>query len=144
MKSERMGMNRRSNEVEGVVNFPMEFMETTNEGGMYVQLWVIDEQSTDEAYGVCTGTNFSSTVSECFMGSDISSVEERFFTDHEERYNEHSVPLLANILLGSTGWSSGDFIATFADLTAEGKQLYTQMQKIYPNATFALMTFLDT
>lgn len=58
--------------------------------------------------------------------------------------------LVANILMGSTGWSGSNktgeiyFICEYQDLTDEGKVVYDTMQKAYPTCKLALMTFLDT
>jgi hypothetical protein len=58
--------------------------------------------------------------------------------------------LVANILMGSTGWSGSNktgeiyFICEYQDLTSDGKAVYDMMQKAYPTCKLALMTFLDT
>ena len=58
--------------------------------------------------------------------------------------------LVANLLMGSTGWSGSNvpgetyFICEYKDLTAEGKNIYDMMQNAYPECKLALMTFLDT
>ncbi len=58
--------------------------------------------------------------------------------------------LVANILMGSTGWSGSNkpgetyFICEYQDLTSDGKAVYDMMQKAYPTCKLALMTRLDT
>lgn len=69
-------------------------------------------------------------------------------------FDEHgyrsSYALVANILMGSTGWSGSNktgeiyFICEYQDLTSDGKVVYDMMQKAYPTCKLALMTFLDT
>lgn len=69
------------------------------------------------------------------------------FDEHDHR---SSYALVANILMGSTGWSGSKntgetyFICEYQDLTDEGKAVYDMMKKAYPNCKLALMTFLDT
>lgn len=61
-----------------------------------------------------------------------------------------SRPYLAALVLGSTGWSGVNkdthdlWQCSFEDLTEEGKQLYRQMQVLYPSGELHLLTFLDT
>jgi hypothetical protein len=61
-----------------------------------------------------------------------------------------SVPYLASVVLGSTGWTgynpeTGDsWSCTFEDLSPEGKVLYESMQRLYPECRLHLLTFLDT
>lgn len=162
-------MQRRSQAVEGCVNFPVH-QPSTNEGGMLVKLWVIDRQPFDDAYGMCCGVSVFDQASETFLGTDKegfpddsyvwtpghtpeefsrahdkSAAEqtqwlEKFFTGE---HHENSIPLLAAIVMGSTGWS-GDFICKYEDLTDDGKAIYDSMAKLYPKAELHLLTFLDT
>lgn len=60
-----------------------------------------------------------------------------------------SVPYVAVILLGSTGWSgfsqiTGHWLATRESLTDEGKALYVALEALYPGHTLRLTTWLDT
>lgn len=70
-------------------------------------------------------------------------------TFDEDGY-QTSHALVANILMGSTGWSGSNktgeiyFICEYQDLTSDGKAVYDMMQKAYPTCKLALMTFLDT
>lgn len=162
-------MKRRSQDVEGCVNFPIH-NPSSQEGGMLVKLWVIDRQDFDDAYGVCTGVAVFDQKIESFMGTDKEGypddsyvwteghTPEEFSQAHDKsiaeekawlekfftgEYNEQSVPLLASIVMGSTGWS-GEFICKYDDLNEDGKTIYNSMQKLYPKAELHLMTFLDT
>ena len=68
----------------------------------------------------------------------------------DEHGYQTSHALVANILMGSTGWSGSNktgeiyFICEYQDLTSDGKAVYDMMQKAYPTCKLALMTFLDT
>lgn len=55
-----------------------------------------------------------------------------------------SLPLLADILMGSTGWSDSEFICEYKDLTELGKEMYITISAMYPQCKVALVTFLDT
>lgn len=60
-----------------------------------------------------------------------------------------SRPYRASIILGSTGWSgysetTGNWHATFDDLTPEGQSLYRMLQALNPGCPVHLLTFLDT
>ncbi len=56
-----------------------------------------------------------------------------------------SIDYLAVITLGSTGWSNGEWHCTFADLTLDGKRLYSLMEALYAGkGDVYLMTWLDT
>lgn len=163
-------MKRRSLDVEGCVLFPAH-LPSTGEGGMFVKLWVIDRQDFDHAYGVCAGVGVWDVKTESFQGSDKApypdtgsvydncTTQEHFLRAQEQerkaQFNyldqffvagdagEQSVPLLASIVLGSTGWS-GDFVCKYENLAPEGKAIYDAMAKLYPKAELHLMTFLDT
>lgn len=83
--------------------------------------------------------------------ADLSRWEEYHYpalNDKEERdYTSRSY--LAVIIMGSTGWSGykadvGLWNCTYNDLTEDGKNLYSSIQKLYPNCTLHLLTFLDT
>ncbi len=170
---------RRTNLVQGMVNFPVDKMESSREGGMYVQLWIYDSYATENSIALCSGVEFTSSSGEVFIGSDITKQRQRendslindlwgreaqdkcsiaFAYDEEVRlrkniinqffvdtvYSEKTIPLLANIVMGSTGWSNFEFICEYADLNDDGKALYGLLKKQYPTAVFSLMTFLDT
>ena len=67
----------------------------------------------------------------------------QFFHETQERVR-WSLPLAASVMMGSTGWSSGDFICTYDDLNDAGKQLYHFFKANYPHCNLHLLTFLDT
>jgi len=163
-------MNRRENIESGMVNFPMH-LPSSREGGMFVRLFVMDK---DPGIGECCGTEDQYMFEECFIGSDITIAAQReankkidklwaysaldpwnaevklrqeakkevSFIDYAGRESSH--PLVANILMGSTGWSNSDFVCTYDDLTPDGKVVYNTMKLVYPGHKIALMTFLDT
>lgn len=164
-------MKRNSLDVEGCVQFPISSMPAFGGNGTLVKLWVIDRQDFSEAYGVCSGVAVYDQCTEEFMGSDKArwpntddvyagaQTEEDFQRGHRTKSEmlrrfseqffigesqEQSVPLLASIVLGSTGWSHSSFICTYEHLTPEGKAIYDAMGKLYPRAELHLMTFMDT
>jgi hypothetical protein len=164
-------MNRRSLDIEGMVNFPVSFETNSNEGGMFVRLWVSDDHlKFDKQYGVCSGTHFCYEIQESFIGTDTtkklrkeydnlyigSSKEEyKVFLKEEAElikkmrdpfvtFDGYTKILIADILLGSTGWSNGNFVATYEDLTIGGHAIYDMMKTTYPKAKLYLVTFLDT
>jgi len=59
-------------------------------------------------------------------------------------YQYTSRGYLAAIVLGTTGWSSGDWYCKHEDLTPEGKALYATLQYLYPKGKIHLLTYLDT
>ena len=163
-------MNRRSLDIEGWVNFPVH-LPSSGEGGMLVKLWVIDRRPFEDAYGVCTGVHVIDQCSESFMGTDTEDWPENFPEERDDwtpeaysaemdrlqakrdewlerfftgEYHEQSIPLLASIVMGSTGWSNGEFRCKYEDLTPEGQALYASMKALYPKAELVLLTFLDT
>jgi hypothetical protein len=86
----------------------------------------------------------------CIRDSRNRSIEEEHFPyinseeedmDSLQRYR--SIEYLAVITMGSTGWS-GEFRCTYDDLTDEGKELYNNIQKLYPTGKLVLQTWLDT
>ena len=164
-------MNRRSNDINGYVKFPVNEFPNENEGGMFVRLVVIPE---DADTPVCCAGYCHIVLDESFLhdgSSDALEVEEyieigpdckfpktyRYETRHFPAYHSPdnknhdagndqylSVPYLAVILMGSTGWSCGSWHCTYDDLTDEGKVLYDSVQRLYPNSKLYLQTWLDT
>jgi hypothetical protein len=147
-------MNRRSTEVQGCVNFPIH-RPSTNEGGMVVKLWVIPENEAAE--GVCCDAVIYDQLQETFIGTDDKDTpydqqgEKYFIEDDTPKtigegivvYEVYSVPLLASVVLGSTGWS-GEWCCSWQDLTSTGKSIVDSMKVLYPNAEYRLITILDT
>jgi len=71
--------------------------------------------------------------------------------DEKDIYRRYrSIPYLAIMTIGSTGWSGwsdelgGYWYCTFDDLTEEGKELYRNIEKLYPGCKIYLQTWLDT
>jgi hypothetical protein len=130
-------MSRRTKKIVGMVNFPVDLEEykCSNEGGMFVELWVVEQEFME--CGACCGYgNITSHYAESLVGTEqkpnhdnysqmneeeLSKVFEndigqRFFLEEElfpfmhsnEKENVEryqSFPLLACITMGSTGWS---------------------------------------
>lgn len=65
-------MNRRSNEKNGWVNFPVNdpSWQNTKEGGMFVKLVVCDDRDFDDQFGVCCGVNVWDQVTEQLIADD--------------------------------------------------------------------------
>jgi hypothetical protein len=65
-------MNRRSSEVQGWVNFPVDHpgWRNTKEGGMFVKLVVCDDRDFDEKLGVCAGVHVHDVLSEVLVNDD--------------------------------------------------------------------------
>lgn len=170
-----MRMARRSTKIHGMVNFPVN-TENSNEGGMFVRLWVVPRKNG----GLCCGTETTELVDATFLGTDTtkklqekhaalltaewgkpsrnvkqvtrllklekkldSKVFDQFvYQDKQER--RWSCGLAASVLMGSTGWSNGNFICTPEDLNETGKQFYDLFKSQYPHCDLHLLTFLDT
>lgn len=140
----------------GYVNFPVDRIPSTREGGVLVRLVVLDTAGDEEymhRYPPCCGGEVSFTRDECFLGDDLFNVsrdeakfgacELRYFPDIDtEGYQSRE--FLAVILLGATGWSSSEWACTYEDLTEAGKSLYGSIQGLYPGCELRLLTFLDT
>jgi hypothetical protein len=172
-------MNRRSRDVKGLVNFPIDQLPSSGEGGMYVLLVAMDP--TERNLPVSCGGYVYHVFDETFMGSDrkqraefppfeegLSREEtlsrwrgyeqankdlESFYypsihapdnKDYSSYERYLSTGYLAAINMGSTGWSSGDWLCSYEDLTEEGKVLYNLVAKIYPGSELHLQTWLDT
>lgn len=171
--------NRRSLEVRGNVNFPVYSTRyiSSNEGGLFVRLVVEDP---NYSFMVCSGGYNPINMDESFIGDDQLCVCEFCRTgeytmtcrdcvkfsdtfpnwdlpqDKEEQSDYlksiryYSIPYIAVVTLGSTGWSgydnegSGMWICTYEDLTDSGKALYDSMALAYPDSKLVLQTWLDT
>lgn len=88
------------------------------------------------------------------MVADTAFATKTFFPNFYDKEKgkgerERSVPLLASVVLGSTGatWCKGDrdyFRCTYNDLTDEGKAIYDSLKKLYGDkATLHLITWID-
>lgn len=125
-------MNRRSNDANGWVNFPINdsAYRNTKEGGMVVKLVVTDDNEFDEQYGICSGAWVTDTLSESLIADDqrprpvyngeYNSIEDvqkeqqelaeweeyHFpFVNDKDDPGYTSRPYLASMVLGTTGWS---------------------------------------
>jgi len=167
-------MNRREPISKGYVNFPINdpSYEHTAEGGMLVKLYVINDKWDDpDSFEICCGSDVHDVLSEIMVGSDRItppqftensdsfdidqySLQEQYYPDiNNENIKDSSrflsIPLLAAIVLGNTGWSgynSGSYWkCSYDDLTDDGKALYNSIQTLYgKHASLHLLTFLDT
>ena len=171
---------RRTNKQRGFVNFPTDSKtyKSSGEGGIYVELWAIPKDDRD--WGLCCGPGgVYAAYSGTLLGTDnkINSdnwdeiekalrsdrhapshlppqrfeLEEEFFPQlRSASPNYSSIPLLACISLGSTGWSGycddkGYWRCRYEDLTEGGKQIYDALDKLYGTMTkLSLVTWLDT
>jgi hypothetical protein len=170
----KLGLRRRTANVRGCVNFPVTSKEytSTQEGGMYVELWVLDkaycpfnrEYSGSNEWPVCCGVgqiyvNFSGVLA----GTDKNKNKDKISLEEGQRFpleeamfpnikqkDYDSISLLSCITLGSTGWSgysnrNGLWRCKFKDLTLEGKEFYNSTKKIYgKSGSLLLVTWLDT
>ena len=170
-----MRMARRSTQIHGMVNFPVN-TESSNEGGMFVRLWAIPRKNG----GLCCGTETTELVDATFLGTDttkklqekhaallvikwakpitnvkdverLDKLERKLngkvfdqFLYEDEQKRRWSCGLVASVLMGSTGWSNGNFICTYQDLNETGKQFYDLFKSQYPHCDLHLLTFLDT
>lgn len=151
-------MDRRSKSVSGWVNFPVNDSkyEHTQEGGMVVKLIVLEDADSESDFSMCFGASPSNLYGETVVGSDKGLKEQdlypNIFSENNisEIVRSASVPLLASVTLGTTGWSGydnqrGDYwICQYEDLTREGKALYDQLGQLYGNHHIHLITVLDT
>jgi len=130
-------MSRRTNKIVGMVNFPVnsDKYENTKEGGMFVELWVVEKKIFE--CGVCCGYgNITASYAGELLGTDkkynhdnYSQMNEKDFEkvlkdDIQQRFpleeelfpfihsekedpsrKYQSLLLLACITMGSTGWS---------------------------------------
>lgn len=166
-------MERRSKDVLGMVNFPIDSQEytSTNEGGMFVQLWCFeDDKFSDES--VYYGSIYS-MMSESLIGTDEEvntdnfheieqgknptdwvqsfALEEKLFPNikKEVEHQYLSKELIACVTLGCTGWSGVNkdhdyWRCKYEDLNEDGKSIYNSLKSTYPKAKLVLVTWLDT
>lgn len=147
-------MNRRSTEVTGYVNFPVNdpSWEFTGEGGMFVRLVVEDVENT---FMQCCGGHSNVVIyDESFVGTDkeeryhFPRLNRQFKSDDPYKYT--SIPYLAILTIGSTGWSGWNeehgyyWKCAEEDLTEKGKELLEALKALYPGCRIDLQTWLDT
>ena len=156
----------------GVVNFPTNdpAYENTGEGGMFVRL-VAREQ--ERSFILCSGGENIISYDEAFTGHDgpeytcecepcrglrenglpDDSIQHQHFPwlgDDADLSRYQSVPYLAVLTIGSTLWSGWNteqedyWKCTYEDLSPDGKDLYSILRRMYPEAQLILQTWLDT
>ena len=144
---------------------------STNEGGCFVRLVVLDVADLTEKWMPCSGGYQRFYYDECFLGDDLyvptsppenespEELQQYFARRDEDRLKRdlkyypyidsgarewESTWVLAALTIGATGWSSGEWRCTYEDLTPEGKAIYDSMQRLYPGREVRLLTYLDT
>lgn len=153
---------RRTDAVTGFVNFPVSDpdYESTREGGLSVQVVVFDPrwwEGSDTAWMNCCGGYVNLLHYGVFVGADedfhFPNIHNpwRGSGDEDDDHWRHrltSLPYLAVINLGSTGWTGvneeGMFTCSFSDLTEAGTELCESLKKLYPGCELYLLTWLDT
>lgn len=170
-----MRMRRRSKAVEGWVRFPVDDPRYKNsgEGGMFVRLVVAPHRKDTP---ICCGGYSHVFYDESHIGDDDRpdprgysaptmvlvkkeiANRERWdkvnfpgMFDEDAAWGKYlSVPYLAVVHMGSTGWSGWDERAgkywrcRRSDLTREGLRIYDAMRSRWPNSRVTLQTWLDT
>jgi hypothetical protein len=170
MTTDTIKSRRRSHEANvGIVNFPIERIENSGEGGCFVRLIVIDKKGDAEymnRWQPCCGGDSYFFMDECFLGDDLFSrpnnndweehnrlmrtCENRYFPNlnSEEPFAEQnkytSRHFLCVMTIGASGWSSSKWVCTRSDLTPEGQFLIASLERLYPDCEIRLLTFLDT
>lgn len=169
MTLDEIKSRRRNPEANvGFVNFPISRIENSGEGGCFVRLVVIDTKSDTEymnRWQPCCGGNNHFYMDECFLGDDLlnhsndwhkrevlfRSCEDRYFPNLNDKTNPFaeadkyvSLDFLCVMTIGASGWSSNEWVCTREDLTVEGEQLYSSLERLYPGCEIRLLTFLDT
>lgn len=135
-----------------------------------------DKWDDPDSFEICCGAVVTDALNASMIGSDritlpqfpdnpdscaIDQYLKEEYSLHEQYYpninNENvkdssrflSIPLLAAIVLGNTGWSGWNsksyWKCSYDDLTDDGKALYNSIQTLYgKHASLHLLTFLDT
>ena len=157
-----MPMRRREKHVTGWVRFPVEDpqWEFSREGGMFVRLMVIDGRNHKEehCWMECCGGTVEVQLDETPQVPD--ALMQRLWPGMFDGMGRHrteptpknynSVPCLATLVIGSTGWAGWSeekntyWTCTEDDLTEEGKALVASLRRLYPGHELVLTTWLDT
>ena len=146
-------MNRRSNEVTGMVNFPVNSpdYENTHEGGMFVRVLVLVGDDPFKWMECCGGSQILD-YDEILLGGHT---EEKLFPNINQKDKKYpnpyrSVECWAILTLGSTGWSGWNdthsqyWTCSEEDLTIEGRVLLQFLHAQYPSSEIVIATWLDT
>ena len=154
-----MPMRRRKKHVTGCVRFPVDdpAWRFSAEGGMFVRAMVpIDDDAPDKLWMECCGGQVTVLMDETPVFDEALEKDlwPRMFDAKGKRREDHtpsdylSVPCLAVVTLGSTGWAGvnddGYWQCTEDDLTAEGRALIETLRGMYPGHRVVLTTWLDT
>ena len=150
----------------GFVNFPATdpAYKHTEEGGMFVRLSVLAPDPAGK-WMHCSGGVHTMVIDACPIGKPTEAAlfpklaarqarieaappdaDTELPTDEELE----SAELLANLTIGSTGWSGWHeavdklWECTEADLTEDGQALLALMRRLYPGCTIVISTWLDT
>ena len=163
-----MPMRRREKHITGAVKFPVDDprFENTKEGGMFVRAMVTEpnprcdyNRHNETCWMECCGGTHQVQRDETLLGGvelerklwprlfDANG-DPRGTESHEQDYL--SVPCLAVINLGSTGWSGWVkankkyWVCTEEDLTGAGRRILENLRDLYPGREIHLTTWLDT
>ena len=96
-------MARRTNDVTGYVNFPVDskYYHSSNEGGLYVRLVVVEAKSFGfmECCGGATGIEADGTyLGDDFHGENNTLEDEKGMSYHFPRYGNADVKEIKSIL----------------------------------------------
>jgi hypothetical protein len=118
---------------------------------MYVTLVVtLPEKYDDRPILCCGGENIRIIRDEWLVGDDPKHFPNLKPKANIEAEDYLSIPYLAAVLIGSTGWSGFNeskgeyFKAAYSDLSATGVALWDMLQDLYPTCKLELLTWLDT
>ena len=161
-----MPMRRREKHVTGEVRFPIDDPKYTfnPEGGTFVRVMVTEPNPRDSndqywktCWMECCGGQSRVNLEETLKNEDL---EKRLwprlydangdFRETPDANDYQSVPCLAVMTLGSTGWVGWDeandryWTCTENDLTDQGRAILEQLRALYPGREIHLTTWLDT
>ena len=154
-----MPMRRRATHVTGCVRFPIDdrTWKFSAEGGMFVRVMVpVYDTHPDSSWIECCGGYVHVQMDETpvFDRALEKRLWPRMFDANGNPREEHcatdylSVPCLAVITLGSTGWSGdnddGYWQCGEDDLTEDGRAILATLRTLYPDHPPVLTTWLDT
>ena len=158
-----MPIRRRETHVTGAVRFPVDDPEheNTSEGGMFVRAMVAepgpgDPERSRKAWMECSGGTAQVLRDEVPLSQELEyTLWPGLYKDPETlkdtgTQDAFSVPCLAVITLGSTGWSGWHtereeyWQCSENDLTEAGQAIIASLRTLYPGRTVYLSTWLDT
>ena len=163
-----MPMRPREKHVTGFVKFPVDdpTWRFSAEGGMFVRVVVPAKRDLEgedrliDSWMECCGGFCAVRYDETLQNSDETMRRlwpNLFDGDGEPRElgpdegrAENSVPLLACVTLGSTGWAGWSedlgryWTCGFDDLDGDGRRIVESLRTLYPAHDVLLTTWLDT